>query len=447
MTNLFSLSNMSSISKARKLAVFAGAGVVIGAGSLFVGGTVFAVIGIAALLAALVSLWKATQFLAFAESEISRMNTACKALARGDFETRISNITEEGDFGEFQWAVNEMTDYMDAFVREATAAMEYVSRNQYFRRILEDGMHGALLNGARVINSATESVEEKMNGFVSIADDFDASLKDVVMNINQTVSSLEGTAKTMAVTVSSTREGTESAVNKSDETSLNVQTISAAAEEMSSSIAEISQQVTKTSQVAGRAVEESEKARQTMEQMTEMAARIGEVSQMIEEIAEQTNLLALNATIEAARAGDAGKGFAVVASEVKDLATQTAEATEEISRNIGDIQRVTEQAVQAFAGIGETIEEINAAATVVAAAIEEQSAASQEIASNAEKASAGTMGMASNVKDVSASINQVDEASGQVMQVTSQLSEHVTVKVEDLMGKMGVFMTELKKIA
>ena len=441
------MTNLSSLSKA-KIAAFAAMGTAILSTLIgLAGGTAMQTISLLFLVGTLCALGATIYFQRRTEKEIKRTQDACQALAKGDFEVRLVNITEGGDFGEFQWTLNEMIDYTDAFVREATAAMEYVSRNQYFRRILEDGMQGSLLNGARIINRATESVGAKMNGFVEVANDVDSSLKDVVGGINTTVSSLSETANTMGETVEMTREGANSAVSSSDETSINVQSISAAAEEMSSCIAEISQQVTRTSDIAQGAVQEAQESGKTIEELSVSAEKIGEVIQLIEKIAEQTNLLALNATIEAARARDAGKGLAVVASEVKDLAGQTAAATDEISGQISGIQHATKRAVTSFSTIGKTIEEINEAATAVAAAIEEQNAASKEIASGAGKASEGTNYVAGNVKEISQSMGQVDEAAKQVLSVTGELSEHATQKVEVLLGKMGVFMEELKKIA
>ena len=438
--------NLSSLSKV-KIAAFLAMGTAILSTLIgFLGGSAMQAISLLFLLGTLGSLTATLYFQRKLEKEIKRTKIVCKSLARGNFETRLTNIVEGGDFGEFQWALNEMTDTTDAFVREATAAMEYVSRNQYFRRILEDGMQGDLLSGARIINRATESVGAKMNGFVVIANDFDGSLKEVVKDINTTVSSLSKTANSMEETVALTREGADAAVSSSDETSVNVQAISAAAEEMSSCISEISQQVTRTSDIAQSAVQEAEESGRTVQELSQNAEKIGDVVQIIDKIAEQTNLLALNATIEAARAGDAGKGFAVVASEVKDLAGQTAAATEEISEQITGIQAATEKAIESFSGIGKTIGEINEAATAVAAAIEQQSAASQEIASGAGRAAAGTDYVAGNVKEINQGIAQVDEAAKQVLSVTGELSEHATKKVEALLGKMGVFMTELKKI-
>ncbi len=396
-------------------------------------------------LLALVAMGMTLFFGLRVRKEIARMTKTCKALSQGDFSHRLTHIVEKGDFGEFQWALNKMADYNDAFIREAAAAMEYVSRNQYFRRIHEEGLHGDLLGAARTINRATAAVEKNMQGFVAVANDVDVTLKNVAMDINGTVSSLEGTAKSMEATVEKARQGAEAAAFKSGTTAQNVQTISAAAEEMSSAIAEVGQQVTRTSQISDRAVESVEDAKKTIQLLVDTSGRIGDVVRLIEDIAAQTNLLALNATIEAARAGEAGKGFAVVASEVKQLAGQTAKATEEVKEQIKSIQDSTGNVAQSFTGIGEIIGQINESMTIVAAALEEQGAASREIASGAEKASAGTMGMASDVKEMGWSMGEVDQAAQKVSEVTGSLSGHATRSVEALLAKMNGFMGDLRK--
>ena len=438
------MTNVSSLSKANICVVIAAASAA-GVFLSYVAGWGMFGLGLIGLVIA--SGAAALFFLHKTRGELQRTITVCKSLRAGDFDARIVHIKEKGDLGDLLWAINEMTDSMDAFVREATASMEYVSRNLYFRRILEDGMKGSLLNGSRIMNGATESVALKMNGFVEVANDFDKSLKQVVGDINSTVSVLSGTAETMGETVKITRDGANSAVSISNETSANVQTISAAAEEMSSCIAEISQQVTRTSDIARGAVQEAEQSRKVVEELSQNAEKVGEVVQLIENIAGQTNLLALNATIESARAGEAGKGFAVVASEVKILASQTAKATEEIGEQIVSIQEATKRAVDSFLRIGRTVEEISEAATAVAAAIEEQNAASKEIAAGAEKASGGTTYVAGNVKEISQSMDMVDESARKVLTVTGDLSEQATKKVQRLLDKMGVFMEELRKIA
>lgn len=436
--------NLSSLSSAKLLNGSAFGVSIITGGVLFINGSWVSLAGVAVIAACQIGAFFQIRK---SESEIERMNETVSALAKGDFESRLTNITEKGQFGEFQWALNEMVDAVDSFIREATAAMEHVSRNQYFRRILEAGMHGNLLNGARIINRAAQNVEDKMNGFVNVATDLDTSLTEVVQQLNSTAKTLESSAGTMQNSVSVTSQGADAAMRSSDSASMSVQTISAAAEEMSSCISEITQQMNKTSTIARTAVEESAAAKEIVTDLSHMADKIGEVVGMIEDIAGQTNLLALNATIEAARAGEAGKGFAVVASEVKELAGQTSKATEEISSLVGNIQGATRKVVSAFTSIGSVISEVDQAATTVAAAIEEQSAASKEIANSAEHASVGTTSMAGNVRDMNNSMAQVGQAANDVMQATGELSGQAVKRVHLLLDKMGAFMTELKKIA
>ncbi len=381
------------------------------------------------------------------ENEIKRMTHIVGALAKGEFEARLTSITEKGSFGEFQWTLNEMVDAVDSFVREATAVMEHVSRSQYFRRIFESGMHGNLLSGARIINRAAKNVEDKMNGFVSVATDLDTSLTAVVQQINSTAKTLEGSAGVMQNSVMITSRGADAAMCSSDSASMNVKTISAAAEEMSNSIAEIFQQITRASSIAKSAVEKSEQSEQIFINLSLMAEKIGEVVRIIEDIASQTNLLALNATIEAARAGDAGKGFAVVANEVKALAEQTGKATEEISSLVMNIQNTTREVVNAFSSIGSVISDVENAATTVAAAVEKQSATSKEIALSAENASEGTHAVVGNVRDINKSMVYVDQAANDIIAATEDLSNQTVQRVRNLLDKMGSFMAELKKIA
>jgi methyl-accepting chemotaxis protein len=166
------------------------------------------------------------------------------------------------------------------------------------------------------------------------------------------------------------------------------------------------------------------------------------VVELITSIADQTNLLALNATIEAARAGDAGKGFAVVAAEVKNLANQTAKATEEIGGQIGGIQASTKDAVGAIGEIGRIIGEINQTSSAIAAAVEEQGAATQEIARNVEQASKGTGEVATNVVEVTKAANETGQAAAQVLEAAGELSK----QSEGLGKSIDDFLVELKKV-
>jgi len=201
-----------------------------------------------------------------------------------------------------------------------------------------------------------------------------------------------------------------------------VATVATATEELSSSVTEISRQVQQSSTATAESVEYATRAEAMVETMVSTAQRIGEVVSIITDIAEQTNLLALNATIEAARAGDAGKGFAVVASEVKNLATQTARATEEIGGQVAEVQSSTNSAAEAISKITRSIAGVNEIAAAISAAVEEQGSATQEIARNVEEASTGTQEVSSNISGVSDAANQTGESAEDVLSTARELA-------------------------
>ena len=178
-----------------------------------------------------------------------------------------------------------------------------------------------------------------------------------------------------------------------------------------------------SARIAGEAVAQAGKTHDRVTELSEAAKRIGDVVELINTIAGQTNLLALNATIEAARAGEAGRGFAVVAKEVKALAEQTAKATEEIARQIDDIQNATHDSVSAIEEIGVTIGRISEISSTIASAVEEQGAATQEVARNVQQAAQGTQQVASNITDVQRGADATGAASSQVLMFAQSLSQ------------------------
>ncbi|WP_433795848.1 methyl-accepting chemotaxis protein [Actinoplanes sp. CA-252034] len=204
--------------------------------------------------------------------------------------------------------------------------------------------------------------------------------------------------------------------------SSNVQTVAAGTEEMSASIREIATSAGDAAQVAGNATTAAQRTSDTMAKLGQASAEITEVINAITSIAEQTNLLALNATIEAARAGESGKGFAVVASEVKDLAQETARATEDISKRIAAIQSDTDAAVEAIGDIGDVIARINDYATTIAAAVEEQTATTGEMGRNVAEAASGSGNIAADITTVAATANETTRSADEARVTAAELA-------------------------
>lgn len=265
-----------------------------------------------------------------------------------------------------------------------------------------------------------------------------AAVEQFGTTMDASLSSVDGAAKQMSKTAnilasSAAQTSTQAAavLQAAGQATQNVHAVAAASEELSSSISEISNQVTQSTRITRRAVDEAQRTNESVQGLTAAADKIGDVVKLISDIAGQTNLLALNATIEAARAGDAGKGFAVVASEVKNLATQTAKATEEISAQIAGIQEETRKSVEMITGIGKTINEVSEITTAIAGAVEEQSAATQEIARNVQQAADSTTQVSSNIDQVTSAADETGKASTEVLTSSTALEQQAnTVRSE-----------------
>jgi methyl-accepting chemotaxis protein len=259
-------------------------------------------------------------------------------------------------------------------------------------------------------------------GMHKLADEFQAAVGGIIDTVSTASSGMEAAANTLSKTAEQTQELSGAVAAASEQASANVQSVAYATEEMSSSVSEISRQVHESSRIAAEAVKQAEKTDARINELSRAAGRIGDVVKLITAIAEQTNLLALNATIEAARAGEAGRGFAVVASEVKQLASQTAKATEEISAQIAGMQTATQDSVAAIKEIGGTIARISEIASTIATSVEEQGAATQEIARNVGEAAKGTGQVATSITDVNRGAAETGSASAQVLASAQSLS-------------------------
>ncbi|WP_417796397.1 bacteriohemerythrin [Terasakiella pusilla] len=285
---------------------------------------------------------------------------------------------------------------------------------------------------AEQIEQERRADAQRKAAMIQMADSFEDSVGKVVQTVTSAATELQASATQMSATATETSSQATTVAAAAEEASTNVQTVASAAEELASSEGEISRHVHKSSEVADYAARQATDTKATVENMVEEVGKIGTVVSLIQDIAEQTNLLALNATIEAARAGEAGKGFAVVASEVKNLANQTAKATEEISKQIGEVQSVTHKAAVAISSIGETITEIDQIANSIAAAVEEQTAATSEIARNVEQASQGTNEVTINIQSVEQAAGETGAAATQISDASSELSHQAEILREEV---------------
>ncbi len=343
---------------------------------------------------------------------IGRMTKAMRSLADGDTAAKITGM-ERGD---------EIGDMAKA--------------TQVFK---ENAIEAERLRKERDEHEGRQA-EEKTRQMMELADAFESSISGVVETVSSAATEMHSTAQSMSATAEQTKTQSTTVSTASEEASTNVQTVASAAEELTASISEIRRQVLESNEIAQKAVVDSEAANSSVQGLADAAQKIGEVVELIQDIAEQTNLLALNATIEAARAGEAGKGFAVVASEVKNLATQTANATEEIAQQVEQMQTATGGTVKSIEGITKVIEQMSQNAATVSNAMDEQNAATGEISSNVQQAAAGTQEVTSNITGVRQAAEESGAAAAQVLSAAGELSQ----QSELLTAEVSKFIASLR---
>jgi methyl-accepting chemotaxis protein len=336
---------------------------------------------------------------------------------------KAGELGKRGDAGKFQGGYREVVqginDTLEAIIApidEAAAVLEFVSERDLTAR-----MHGDYQGDYLKIKTALNQAAHEMSSALRL--------------IGQSAGTLAGSSeelKAVSQQMSANAEETSAQSNAvsaaAEQVSRNVQTVATAAEEMGASIREIAKNATDAAKVAAQAVRAAESTNATVTKLGESGIEIGNVVKVITSIAEQTNLLALNATIEAARAGEAGKGFAVVANEVKELAKETAKATDDISKKIEAIQGDTRGAVEAIAEISAIIKQVNDIAGTIAGAVEEQSATTNEITRNIGEAARGSSDIAQNISGImqaaqstTAGATDTQNAAGELTRMAAEL--------------------------
>ena len=344
---------------------------------------------------------------------VARMTSVMKSLAEGLLDIEIPSAHRRDEIGQMAKAV----DVFRENAIEARAAKQRELEQQAER-------------------------QQRYERMDQLTHAFDASVKDALLRLAHAAEQMESSSGRLSEVAAQSNHQVIAMTSATEEASANVQTVASSAEELSASFTEMTRRAGESADIARAATSQGSDAKGMVTSLVQSADRIGEVVRLINDIAAQTNLLALNATIEAARAGEAGRGFAVVAGEVKNLASQTAKATEEIQSQIGAVQSATQSAAGAIEAISETISRVNAIAAEISAAVEQQTAATHEIARSIQEAAMGTHEVSSNMAGVKETAEHTKQSAGEVRATADGLKR----ESEQLRTLVGRFLEEVRAV-
>jgi len=394
----------------RLIKVNASAGAEANAGIYQSIGSVSLWIGVLLGLTVVVGIALAVAVTRMLTAPMRQLEVAASAMAHGQIDV---SVTYE--------SADELGALADSFRRSSAALAEVVGELQMVIEAVQAGQLGARGDATRFEGVYGELIA----GTNALLDTLVEPLRFVARNADALTTSSEqltAVSQQLGGNAAETSAQTQVVSAAAEEVSRSNQSVATSTEQMSASIKEIAKSASASAHVAGQAVKLAETANATVGKLGDSAIDIGKVIKVITAIAQQTNLLALNATIEAARAGEAGKGFAVVANEVKELAKETAKATEDIGRSIESIQTDTQDAVAAIGHIGTIIAQINDISTTIASAVEEQSATTNEMGRNVAESAQGSGEIARNITSVAHAAETTASGAGQTMAAATALA-------------------------